>query len=105
MSTDAYNANHEPDPQTRFAIPNERDLRKRIPSKSLSGDSRRKIKFVWDGAEVRLATDLPFNAPGLQWQGRPAMTTRQLQAQSEGHIADQRKKAKAAKDAVTEDHA
>ena len=61
----------------------------------------RKITFQGDGAEVRLARDLPFNAPGLQWQGRPCVTTRQLQEQSELCIGRLKKKAKANQDGAT----
>ena len=65
----------ETDPQTRFLIPNEHVMRKSKVRKQVTDISTRKINFFGDGAEVRFATDLPFKAPSLQWQGREAMTS------------------------------
>ena len=83
------------DPQTRFPIPNERVLRKSKFSKTPTEcSSARKINFQGDGAEVRHAGDLPFQAPRLQWQGQPAMTSRQLQAERAVYLQTQRNRAK-----------
>ena len=86
---------HNSDPQTRYAIPNERLIRKSKAAHSAPTINARKINFNGDGAEVRLARDLPFTAPGLQWQGRPCVTTRQLQEQTELSIGRLKKKARA----------
>ena len=47
----------------------------------------RTIKFTGDGAEVTYATDLPFEPPGLQWNGGRSITSRQLQEERE-HMVD-----------------
>ena len=50
-----------------------------------------------------MATDLPFKALGLQWQGREVITSRQLQAQSQVYIDNQMNQAKRAKEKATDD--
>lgn len=72
-----------PDPMVRFAIPNERQFKNSKQDFKISRSSRtRKITFVGDGANVRMpSSELPFKAPGLQWQGSSCLTTRQLQEQ------------------------
>ena len=52
----------------------------------------RKIKFSGDGSSVLYASDLPFNAPGLRWQGAPAVTSSQLQAESRAKRQSKRPK-------------
>ncbi|KAH6767403.1 hypothetical protein C2S52_018386 [Perilla frutescens var. hirtella] len=68
------------DPQTRYPIPNERELKNKDKHHApCSASATRKIKFVGDGLEVTPATNLPFKAPGLQWMGGPSITLSQLQ--------------------------
>ena len=52
------------DPNTRFAIPNERQLRR---GKSKTGPSSftRAISFIGDGTEVTYASNLRFTAPSI----------------------------------------
>ena len=74
------------DPVIRFPIPNERDLRKAKRSSATFAGDIRSINFTGDGSHVRFATELPFKPPGLQWNGGPAITTRQLQQQSQERV-------------------
>ena len=80
------------DPQTRFPIPNERQIRRQ--NAPPSGNASRKILFQGDPSKVHFSTDLPFKPPGLQWQGVPAVTTRQLQEDVQNKLRS--KKAKSA---------
>ncbi|EEF33095.1 conserved hypothetical protein [Ricinus communis] len=72
----------KPDLEVKYAIPDERELRKEKQASKISNiTGSRKIVFIGDGTKVSFATDMPFKAPGLQWQGNPCMTTRQLEEQ------------------------
>ena len=72
----------ETDPQIRFPIPSEKELRRsRRMCKSTSAEGSRTIRFTGDGAEVTQPTNLPFKPPGLKWQGSACITTRQLEQQ------------------------
>ena len=64
---------HNTDPNTRFAVPPERELRRSKSQSSMPSFSRT-IKFTGDGAEVNHARDLSFQPPGLQWNGGPSIT-------------------------------
>lgn len=78
------------DPVTRLPIPCERQIRKeKIPTTSTSFN--RKINFKGDGSEVTYATDLPFQPPGLQWMGGPAINYRQLNQKREQRIGIKKK--------------
>ena len=59
---------------TRFSIPNERELRK--GKTTAQTGFTRTINFRGDGSQVTFATDFPFKAPGLQWNGGPTMTSK-----------------------------
>ena len=75
------------DPEIRFAIPNEKELRQaRSKDKACCNKEVRKIAFLGDGAEPTFPTELPFKAPGMQWNGSPSITMRQLNQQREGMI-------------------
>ena len=75
------------DPKIRFPIPNEREMRQqKRRANSAHSHQARKIAFNGDGAEVRQPKNLPFKPPGLQWQGSPSLTTRQLEEQREKRI-------------------
>lgn len=65
-------------PQTRYPIPNERELKNKDKRRAPCSGTTRKIKFVGNGSKVTYATDLPFKAPGLQWKGSPSITLTQL---------------------------
>lgn len=57
-----YNA----DPQVRFPIPNERELRRKKVQYEVTAS--RKILFQGDGSQTRLVTNLPYQPPGLRWK-------------------------------------
>ena len=76
-----------PDPEVRFPIPNERDLRRLSRRcKSTTDEGTRKIGFTGDGAEVSQPTNLPFKPPGLQWKGLACITNRQLEKERQEKI-------------------
>ncbi|CAH9121926.1 unnamed protein product, partial [Cuscuta epithymum] len=60
---------HDPDVNVKFAIPNEKEIRgaARV-EKQIDVPSYRTITFKGDGAQVKKPTNLPFEAPGLQWK-------------------------------------
>lgn len=62
---------HDSDPIVRGPIPNEREIKHQKLE-------LRKIRFSGEGSEVRQPSSLPFKPPGLQWNGAPSITTRQL---------------------------
>ncbi|XP_065871962.1 uncharacterized protein [Euphorbia lathyris] len=73
---------HNPDPVVTFPIPSERESRKnRLKPFFESACGTRHIQFSQNEHEVHVPTDLPFEAPKLQWKGEKAMTTRQLEAE------------------------
>ena len=75
------------DPEIRFPIPSERELKRaRRMSYSSSNEGIRKIAFLGDGVAVSQPNDLPFKPPGLQWKGSPCITNRQLEKQKEERI-------------------
>ncbi|CAH9131929.1 unnamed protein product [Cuscuta epithymum] len=70
---------HDPDVTVRFAIPNEKDIRGAARAeKQLDVSSYRTIPFKGDGTEVHNPANLPFQPPGLQWNGNAAISSRQL---------------------------
>ncbi|CAH9137394.1 unnamed protein product [Cuscuta epithymum] len=71
---------HDPDVSVRFVIPNEREIRAtgRVVDKQVDVPAYRTISFKGDGANVINPTNLPFQPPGLQWNGKKAVTARHL---------------------------
>ncbi|CAH9086098.1 unnamed protein product [Cuscuta europaea] len=70
---------HDPDVTVRFAIPNEKDIRGAARAeKQLDVPTYRTIPFKGDGTEVHNPTNLPFQPPGLQWNGNAAISSKQL---------------------------
>ncbi|XP_065866546.1 uncharacterized protein [Euphorbia lathyris] len=74
---------HNSDPVITFPIPNERHLKhkKMKPFKPPTGT--RSISFIGNDSEVSHPTDLPIQPPKLQWKGKKAMTSKQLQEEKE----------------------
>ena len=87
-------SHHVIDPNTRFAIPNEREL-KRAKRQAGPSSFTRAISFTVDGTKVTCASNLPFTAPGLQWNGGPSISSRQLEDQREKMIGKRKQNASA----------
>ena len=73
----------------RFDVPCERDIRKQLHEEKTPSQSVRKIGFHGDGSNVKTASDLPFQPPGLKWNAGDAITTRQLLAQRDARMGKQ----------------
>ena len=54
----------------------------------------RKILSHRDGSQPRAVTNLPYQPPGLRWQGSDAITQSQLQSEVQQRIGRQQKKNK-----------
>ncbi|CAH9104623.1 unnamed protein product [Cuscuta europaea] len=70
---------HDPGVNVRFAIPNEKEIRcaARV-QKEIDVPAYRTISFKGDGAQGKKPTNLPFEAPGLQWKGKKAISSTHL---------------------------
>ena len=88
ISETTYNV----DPEVRFPIPNERELRRKRGHSEVT--ATRKILSHGDGSQPRAATNMPYQLPGLRWQGSDAITQRQLQSEVQQRIGRQKKKTK-----------
>ncbi|CAH9144234.1 unnamed protein product, partial [Cuscuta epithymum] len=67
----------DPNVVTRFPIPNEKAIRRK-KAKLSTGVQLREIKMSGNGTEVRAPTKLPFQAPGMQFRGRPSVLEKHL---------------------------
>ena len=74
ISETTYNV----DPQVRFPILNERELRRKRGHSEVT--ATRKILSHRDGSQPRAATNLPYQPPGLRWQGSDVITQSLLQS-------------------------
>ncbi|WCJ44518.1 hypothetical protein M5689_025181 [Euphorbia peplus] len=77
---------HVEDPVVRFPIPSlsEHKRRSKRPVKPPTGE--RQIIFPSQESEILVPTNLPFQPPKLQWKGKKAITTCQLEAERESRI-------------------
>ena len=66
---------HDPDPQIKFPIPNEKQQRRTMGAGSSGSHGTRKIQFK--GADPSVGK-LPVSPPGLMWRGQPAISTTEL---------------------------
>ena len=88
ISETTYNV----DPQVRFSIPNERELRRKRGHSKVT--ATRKILSHGNGSQPRAATNLPYQPPRLRWQGSDIITQSQLQSEVQQRIGRQKKKTK-----------
>lgn len=69
---------HHADVETRMPIPNEREMTRTSNSIPPTAPGTRTIKYQGDGSTTLTPSQLPFNPPGLKWNGQPAITTSTL---------------------------
>ncbi|KAK4254492.1 hypothetical protein QN277_009870 [Acacia crassicarpa] len=69
---------HNANPQTRFAIPNEKEIRRSTPATLSSNEGSRKIDF-----SSATNSPMPVQPPGLQWNRQPSISGLQLRMQSQ----------------------
>lgn len=76
-----------------FTKPNQRKHKSSRRARARTNNAKgwpRQIESIDDGSKVQLATDLPYEATGLQWRGRRAVTVDGLRSQvepSSGRVA------------------
>ena len=86
-----------PDPEMRFPIPKEREIRK-SRARPITQAPLRQINFQGDGSQVTMATDFPFQPLGMQWRGAPTISSNQLQTQRQQMISRQVNRAQSGTD-------
>ncbi|KAH6770758.1 hypothetical protein C2S52_015561 [Perilla frutescens var. hirtella] len=69
----------DPDPVTRFPVPNQRELRQE--QRASRSSASRRIAFVATGNQAILPTNLPFKPPGPTWKGLPCTSRTALEKQ------------------------